>query len=102
MAFDILPDGEYPPVHYRKAIRHLIFDVRMALERRAIWVKDGHKTPQPEWSNFAGVLYHEIIRTNLVYVALNDLPFLVLTFKMPIIKLRSWENIPLFVVPNLV
>ena len=34
--FDLLPDGKYPPVHYRKASGHLIFDVSMMLECKEI------------------------------------------------------------------
>ena len=44
VAFDILPEGKDPPPTYRKASGHIIFDVRMTLERKVRWVKDGHKT----------------------------------------------------------
>ena len=46
----------------------------MTLERKAIWVKDIHKTPQPEWSIFSGVVSPEIIRITLAYAALTYLP----------------------------
>ena len=59
VAFDILEDGSKIPVGYHKASGHLVFDVRMTLERKARWVKDGHKTPEPEWSTFAGVVSRE-------------------------------------------
>ena len=36
--------------------------------------QDFHKTPQPEWSTFAGVVSREIIRISLTYDALNDPP----------------------------
>ena len=61
VAFDIFPDGKYYPFCYNKAIVHLIFYARMTLKRKSRWVKDLHKTPQPEWSTFAGVVSHEII-----------------------------------------
>jgi hypothetical protein len=44
VAFDILPEGSSPPVGYSKSSGHIIFDVRMTLERKVRWVKDGHKT----------------------------------------------------------
>ena len=57
VAFYIFPDGKSPPVHYCKASGNLIFDVRMTLEHKSIWVKDGHENPQPECSVFQ-VEYH--------------------------------------------
>ena len=42
-----MPDGKSPPFHYTKASWNLIFDVIMTLELKAIWLKYGHKTPQP-------------------------------------------------------
>ena len=44
VAVDIKPEGSGPPVNYTLATGHLILDVRMKLEQKARWVKDGHKT----------------------------------------------------------
>ena len=74
VSFDILDNGAKPPVGYNKASGHLVFDVRMTLERKARWVKDGHKTPEPKWSTFAGVVSRESVRIALTYAALNELP----------------------------
>ena len=46
----------------------------MTLERKARWVKDGHKTPIPEWLTFAGVVSIESVRIAFTYAALNGLP----------------------------
>ena len=46
VAFDILPEGSKPPPGYKPSSGHLVFDVRMTLERKARWVKNGHKSPQ--------------------------------------------------------
>ena len=73
IAFDILGDDEHMPVGYTRSSGHMVFDVRMTLERKARWVKDGHKTPDPEWSTYAGVVSRESIRIAMVYAALNDL-----------------------------
>ena len=43
-AFDILDNGKSPPVGFKHATGHLIFDVRMTLERKARWVKDQVRT----------------------------------------------------------
>ena len=74
VAFDILPEGSKPPPGYKLASGHLVFDVRMTLQRKARWVKDGHKTPEPDWSTYAGVVSRESVRIAFAYAALNDLP----------------------------
>ena len=43
VAFEIKPEGSRPPVNYTLATGHLIFNVRMTLEQKAIQVKDGQK-----------------------------------------------------------
>ena len=74
IAFDILTDDQRLPPGYSKASGHIIFDVQMTLERKARWVKDGHKTPQPDWSTYAGVVSRESVRIALTYASLNGLP----------------------------
>ena len=56
VAFKILEQGEHVPPGYTKSSGHLVFDVRMNFQCKARWVKDGHKTPDPETSNYAGVV----------------------------------------------
>ena len=90
--FEIIPDGKYPPAHYTKASGHLIFDVRIMLERKSICVKYLHKTPQPEWSTFAGVLSRESIRITLTYSALNNLPTFGAEIKNAYLKAPSSEK----------
>ena len=46
----------------------------MTLERKARWVKYGHKTPEPSWSTYDGVVSRESIIIYLTYAALNNLP----------------------------
>jgi hypothetical protein len=47
----------------------------MTLERKARWVKDGHKTPHPDNCTYAGVLSRkESVRIALTATALNGLP----------------------------
>ena len=47
IAFTIIDDGINPPPGWRKASGHLVFDVKMDFTRKARWVKDGHRTPDP-------------------------------------------------------
>ena len=73
IVFDILSDDQELPSGYKKAIGHIIVGVQMTLERKAWWVKDDHKTLQPDWSRYAGVVLREIICITLTYTALNGL-----------------------------
>ena len=73
VAFQILDESESLPVGYKKATGHMVFDVKMTFQRKARWVLDGHKTPKPQGSTYAGVVSRESVRIALTYAALNDL-----------------------------
>ena len=72
VAFKILENDEHLPVGYTESSGHLIFDVKMNFERKSRWVKDGHKSPDPETSSYAGVVSRESIRIMLTYAALME------------------------------
>ena len=72
--FDVLPEGKSPPPGYFRSSGHIIFDVRMTLQRKDRWVKDDHKTPGPSLLMYAGVVSRENIRIDLIYATLNNLP----------------------------
>ena len=74
IAFKILEDDESVPPGYKKSSGHIIFDVKMDFMRKARWVKDGNRTPDPESSSYAGVLYREIIRIILTHSAMHGVP----------------------------
>ena len=74
VAFDVLKNGSKILIGYKKASGYLVFDARMTLESKALWVNDEHRTPEPEWSNFSGILSREYVRVALTYAAMNDLP----------------------------
>ena len=73
VAVNILDDSETMTPGWTKASGHIVFDVCMTLERKARWVKDGHKTPEPDNSTYAGVVSRESVRIALTYAALNNL-----------------------------
>ena len=73
VAFEILEPGDPIPVGWTKSSGHMVFDVKMDFTRKARWVKDGHKTPDPDNSTFAGVVSRESVRIALTYAALNDI-----------------------------
>ena len=72
--FDTLDDGSKITVGCNKASIHLEFDVRMTIEQKDLWVKDGHKTPESDWSALAGVVSREIFIIALTNSTLNDVP----------------------------
>ena len=47
IAFNLLDEGDKPPVGYAKLKVHLVFDVKLDLTRKARLVADGHMTPDP-------------------------------------------------------
>jgi len=73
IAFEILDDGQSVPVDWHKVTGHIVFDVKMDFTRKARWVLDGHKTPTPSGSTYAGVVSRESVRIALTYAALNGL-----------------------------
>mmetsp|Transcript_10819 Transcript_10819/g.15256 ORF Transcript_10819/g.15256 Transcript_10819/m.15256 type:complete len:380 (+) Transcript_10819:2561-3700(+) len=56
VAFDILPSDKKAQPGWSKSSGHLVFDVKMDFTRKARWVKNGHHTPDPVQSTFAGVV----------------------------------------------
>jgi hypothetical protein len=52
---------------------HLVYNVKMDFTRKARWVLDGHKTPDPIGSTYAGVVSRESVRIAFTYTTLNGL-----------------------------
>ncbi len=73
IAFEILKHSDPTPVGWSKQSGHLIFDVKMSLDRKARWVLDGHRTPDPAGSTYAGVVSRESVRIAFTYAALNEI-----------------------------
>ena len=73
IAFKVLSEGEKAPHEWHKVTGHMVFDVKMDFTRKARWVLDGHKTPDPIGSTYAGVVSRESVRIAFTYAALNDL-----------------------------
>lgn len=73
VAFQILDNGVRAPPGWSKVTGHLVFDVKMDFTRKARWVLDGHKNPNPIGSTYTGVVSRESVRIAFTYVALNNL-----------------------------
>ena len=61
VAFKILDTGDSPSPGYTKSSGHIVFDVCMSFQWKAWWVKDGHRTPDPDTYSYAGVVSRESI-----------------------------------------
>jgi hypothetical protein len=58
---------------WEKVGGHLVFDLKMTLERKARWVLDGHLTPDADYSTYAEVVSRESVRIALRYTSLNGI-----------------------------
>jgi hypothetical protein len=73
VAFEVLEEEVKAPIGWSKVTGHLVWDVKMDFTRKARWVLDGHRTPNPIGSTYAGVVSRDSIRIAFTYAALNGL-----------------------------
>ena len=99
-AFKILDTGETPLQGYRKSSGHMIYSVKMEFTRKARWVKDGHRTPDPESSSYAGVVSRERIRIILTHADLHGVSVMAADVRMHTYKLQPQRSTTLSVVLN--
>ena len=52
----------------------MIYNVKMDFTSKDRWVKDGHRTPDPEFSSYAGALSRESICILLTHAAMHSVP----------------------------
>lgn len=69
-------DDDKMPVGYQKIDCHMIFDVKITLERKARYVAGGHQTEPTKEITFASVVSRDSIRIGFLVAALNDLDIL--------------------------
>eukprot|EP00957_Ditylum_brightwellii_P025486 1926512-Ditylum_brightwellii.AAC.1 len=61
------------PTGWNMVTGHIIFDVKMDFMRKARWVLDEHKTPDPVGSTYVGVASRESMKISFAFAALNNL-----------------------------
>ena len=61
------------PHRWHKVTGHMVFDVKMNFTRKLRWVLDGHKTPSPIESTYAGVVSRESVMIAFIYASRNGL-----------------------------
>ena len=77
VAFEVLDEREQAPNGWKKVTGHLVWDVKMDFTRKARWVLNKHKMPDPVGSTFTRVVSRESIWITLTYAVLNGLDILV-------------------------
>ena len=77
---------------WTKTTGHWVFCVKMDFTRKARWVKDGHKTPDPEFSSYAGVVSRESVRIALTYAALNGMDVMAADIRNAYLQAPSSEK----------
>jgi Reverse transcriptase (RNA-dependent DNA polymerase) len=70
------PEDNKAPVGFQKIDCHMVFDVKMTLERKARYVAGGHQTEPTKDITFASVVSRDSIRIAFLVAALNDLEIL--------------------------
>ena len=63
-------------VGYKKIACHMIFDVKMTLERKARFVAGGHMTEDPATGTYSSVVSRDSVRIAFTLAALNDVDVL--------------------------
>ena len=101
VAFDVLEKGRNlePGRTYLEC--YLIFDIKMNFTRKARFVANGSKTPDPMTSTYAGVVSRESVRIAFVYAALNELDVMTADIQMRILQHQYQKSIIQYVVQNL-
>ena len=92
VAISFIRDGAVTPPGLTKTSGHVIFDVKMDFRRKARWVLDGHKTPEPTTANYAGVVSRESVRIAFTYAAMMGLPVMAGDIKTAYLQAPTSEN----------
>ncbi|CAJ1930023.1 unnamed protein product [Cylindrotheca closterium] len=92
IAIELQDHGIQAPPGWSKVSGHLVWDVKIDFTRKARWVLDGHKTPDPTCSQYAGVVSRERVRIAFTYAALNDLEVCVVDIRNAYLQAPSSQK----------
>ena len=103
IAFEVVEEKQSAPLGWSQVSGHLVWDVKIDFTQKARWVLDGHKTPDPIGSTYAGIVSRESVRIAFTYAAhlSMDCTFLQQTFEMHICKLLCPKSIISSVAQNM-
>jgi hypothetical protein len=92
VAFEVLPEGKIAPPKWKKVSGHLVWNLKMDFTRKARWLLDGHKTPNPIGSTYAGVVSRDSVRITFTYAALNGVDVWAADIKNAYLQAPSSQN----------
>ena len=72
VAFEVLPEGQKPPIGWSNVNGHFIWDLKTDFTRKERLVLDGHKNPNPIGSTYSGVVSSNSVCIAFTYEALNS------------------------------
>ena len=102
VAFQLLNDGEKPPVGSRKITYHIIFDVKFDLTRKARLVADGHKHKDvPSHATYSSVASRDSVRLMFMLAALNGIDILSADIGNAYLNANNREKVHVVVGPEL-
>ena len=74
IAFKLLDDGSSPSVGSKEIPRHIVFDAKFDLTRKARLVAGGHRHKEvPSYTTYSSVVSRDSVRIIFTIAALNDL-----------------------------
>eukprot|EP00957_Ditylum_brightwellii_P071029 5397430-Ditylum_brightwellii.AAC.1 len=71
--FQLLEEGEKPPIRSKWVPYHMVFDVKFDLTWKARWVAGGHRNDPPKNLAYSTVVSRESLWLGFLIVALNNL-----------------------------
>ena len=101
VAFEVLDIRQQAPNGWKKVTGHIVWDVKMALTRKARWVLHGHKMPDPVGSTFIRVVSSKAYGSLSPMLCSMDWISLQQTLGMHIYRLPNPRRTTLFVVLSL-
>ena len=101
VAFEVLAEGQKAPPGWSKVTGHLVWDLKMDFTRKARWVLDGHKTPNPLALRMQE-LYLEIafVLRSCTLLSMGSM-YVLLTSRTPFFKHLYHRRTALYVDPSL-
>ena len=102
VAFELLSEGESPPIGSKLIPYHIIFDVRPDLTRKARLVAGGHRHKNvPAHATYSSVASRDSVRLMFMAAALNDIEVLSTDIGNAYLNARNREKVHVIVGPEL-
>ena len=102
VAFELLAEGEEPPIGSKLIPYHIIFDVRPDLTRKARLVAGGHRHKNvPAYATYSSVASRDSVRLMFMIAALNDIEVLSTDIGNAYLNAKNREKVHVIVGPEL-